>query len=150
MAERDGSAGRRAFRCIRRSLGRVNILEDDHGCDLIVTAHHAILDGMGALRLIRDVLAVLSGERLAPLAMPLAAEDRIEEARSSAPPQSIMDPQAAEAWQQFLATRPPRSFERHAGTRRPIISSLRLFPLKRPANCSALLASNKPRLALCC
>jgi Condensation domain len=120
--------GEEPFAASAAPLVRVNILEDDRGCDLIVTAHHAILDGMGALLLIRDVLAVLSGERLAPLAMPLAAEDRIEEARSSAPPQSIMDPQAAEAWQQFLATRPPRSFERHAGTRRPIISSLRLSP----------------------
>jgi hypothetical protein len=109
-------------------LMRVNILEDDHGCDLIITAHHAILDGMGAIRLIRDVLAVLSGEQLAPLAMPLAAEDRVQQARSSAPPQSTVDTQAANAWQQFLATRPPRSFERHAGTRRPIISSLRLSP----------------------
>jgi hypothetical protein len=118
--------GEEPFAASAAPLLRVNVLEDEHDCDIIVTAHHAILDGVGALCLIRDVLAVLSGKELTALAMPPAAEDRLEEARSLNEAPSTIDPQAAEAWRQFLAGRPPRFFERHTGTRRPIISSLRL------------------------
>jgi NRPS condensation-like uncharacterized protein len=117
-----------AFGASAAPLVRVNILEDDHGCDLVVTAHHTILDGIGALLLISDVLSILSGKQPAPLGIPPAAEDRIAGARSAGAARCTMDPQAAEAWEKFLATRPPRSFERHKGTRRPVISSLRLSP----------------------
>lgn len=109
-------------------LVRVDILEDDHGCDLIVTAHHAILDGMGALSLITDVLSILSGKELPALGIPAAAEDLVAHARSFGAAGSTIDPQAADAWQQLLATRPPRSFERYRGMRRPTISSLHLSP----------------------
>ncbi len=114
-------------------LLRANFLEDETGFDLIVTAQHAVLDGMAVLGLIGDVLAVLSGERLTPLAVPAAAEDRLTMAKECLECPPAMDLEKAGAWQEFLASRPVRTFERHTGTRRPVLSSLRLTPAETTA-----------------
>jgi NRPS condensation-like uncharacterized protein len=115
-------------------LVRAVLLEDDHGCDLILTSHHTILDGIGAVSLLRDLLTALAGEKLRPLALPPSVEERLAEARRLTPappadsPRAIEALRSAEASLHFLAGRPARFFERHTGERRPTISSLRLSP----------------------
>jgi NRPS condensation-like uncharacterized protein len=81
-------------------LLRATLLEDPHstdlaGCDLIVTAHHSVIDGVGVLGLIGDLLQSLSGHALADLPLPPTAEEHV--ARVLRPPlaQSVpADPNA--------------------------------------------------------
>ncbi len=54
---------------------RAVLLEDNDGCDLILTANH-VLDGMGAIELVRDLLAALPGQKLPALPVPPSPEDR--------------------------------------------------------------------------
>jgi hypothetical protein len=62
---------------------RATLLEDSEGCDLILTANHVVLDGVGTVVLLRDLLAALSGEPLLPLPLALSAEERTTHARST-------------------------------------------------------------------
>ena len=64
-------------------LLRAVVLEDDEGCDLVLTVDHLIADGMGVLALVRDLLAALSGQALAELPLPPSSEDRAIQVRAS-------------------------------------------------------------------
>ncbi len=64
-------------------LVRATLLEDGHGCDLVFTAQHAVIDGMGVLSLTRDLLGALAGENLAGLPMSIFQVDRSVGVRSS-------------------------------------------------------------------
>jgi NRPS condensation-like uncharacterized protein len=55
-------------------LLRAVVLEDDTGCDLVLTANHVVIDGIGILAVVRDLLAALSGQALAENAAEQAAE----------------------------------------------------------------------------
>src|SRR6185437_16968210 len=43
-------------------LLRAAVLEDDQGCDLVIIANHVVIDGMGVLAFIRDLLSALAGK----------------------------------------------------------------------------------------
>jgi hypothetical protein len=62
-------------------LLRAAVLKDDQGCDLVITANHAVIDGIGVLAFIRDVFRVLGGQTLTVLPVPPAAEERAAEIR---------------------------------------------------------------------
>lgn len=64
-------------------LLRAAVLEDEQGCELVVTAHHAVIDGIGVLAVIRDLLRALAGETLSRLPIPPAAEERAIAKRAS-------------------------------------------------------------------
>jgi hypothetical protein len=66
-------------------LLRADLLEDEEGCDLVVVANHIVIDGMGVLALVRDLLRALSGEALAELPVPPPAEERAAQVRASNP-----------------------------------------------------------------
>jgi NRPS condensation-like uncharacterized protein len=66
-------------------LLRAVVLEDDTGCDLVLTANHVVIDGIGILAVVRDLLAALSGQALAELPVPASAEERVAEIRASNP-----------------------------------------------------------------
>jgi hypothetical protein len=66
-------------------LLRADLLEDEEGCDLVVIANHIVVDGMGVLALVRDLLRALSGEALAELPVPPPAEERAAQVRASDP-----------------------------------------------------------------
>ena len=66
-------------------LLRAAVLEDERGCDLVITANHVVIDGMGVLALVRDLLRVLAGETLAGLPIPPSAEERTAEIRAMNP-----------------------------------------------------------------
>lgn len=68
-------------------LLRGAIIEDDRGCDLVMTANHVVLDGMGMLSIVRELLLALEGESLAELPLPLSAEERVAEIRARNPVQ---------------------------------------------------------------
>lgn len=74
-------------------LLRAAILQDERGCDLIITANHVVIDGMGVLALVRDLLRALAGETLGQLPVPPAAEARAAEIRVTSPvPDSLAKP----------------------------------------------------------
>jgi hypothetical protein len=62
---------------------RAAVLEDEEGCDLVLTANHVVIDGVGVLALIRDLLAALSGQALAELPLPPSADERAAKIRAS-------------------------------------------------------------------
>jgi hypothetical protein len=66
-------------------LLRASLLEDQRGCDLVITAHHVVVDGMGVLALVADLLCALAGESLTQLPVPPAAEERAAEIRALSP-----------------------------------------------------------------
>lgn len=72
-------------------LLRAAVLEDENGCDLVLTAHHAVTDGMGVLALVRELLRVLAGETLAELPVPAPAEERAAGIRASNPLPAALD-----------------------------------------------------------
>jgi len=109
-------------------LVRATLLEDEAGCDLVFTAHHAILDGVGAVALLRDLMAALAGDAMEAMPVPPSAEERLRTMRLSVLPQPPADPQAAEARNQFLASLPVRAFQPYTGTRRPTVSSIGITP----------------------
>jgi hypothetical protein len=104
---------------------RATLLEDSEGCDLIVTANHVVLDGVGAVVLLRDILAALAGETLLPLPLPLSAEDCTAQARS-ATSELVRASHADGTWQQTVDALPARTFTRRLGTSAPAIDALRL------------------------
>jgi hypothetical protein len=79
-------------------LLRAAVLEDDLGCDLVIIANHAVIDGMGVLALVRDLLSALAGKTLCDLPVPPSAEERAAEIgvispMSDAPADSAAEPQ---------------------------------------------------------
>jgi hypothetical protein len=64
---------------------RAAVLQDERGCDLVITANHVVTDGMSVLTLVRDLIRVLAGEPLAELPVPLSADERAAEIRVTNP-----------------------------------------------------------------
>jgi hypothetical protein len=69
------------FDLSRGPLLRAAILDDDRGCDLLITANHVMIDGMGVLAFVRDLLRALAGETLTELPVPPSAKERADEIR---------------------------------------------------------------------
>lgn len=109
------------FDLTRAPLLRAVLLEDDDGCDLVLTANHIIVDGIGVVALVGDLLAALSGETLAVLPVPPSAEDRVAEVRAS------QSAKAGENLQQDAVTAPPvRLFACRKCSGKPEIRAVRL------------------------
>lgn len=77
-------------------LVRATLLEDDRGCDLVLTAHHAVIDGIGVLALVRDLLTALAGHPLPDLPIPPSSEQRAIQMRSSNSLPAALEGAAAE------------------------------------------------------
>lgn len=110
-------------------LLRAVLLEDEEGCDLVLTANHVIIDGIGVLGLVRDLLAALSGGTISALPDPPSAEDRVAEVRASTQLHAAQNghqaaPAQAGAGGSAAAT-PARMFVRRKATGKPTIEALR-------------------------
>ncbi len=116
------------FNPLSAPLLRAILLEDEQGCDLIVTAYHTVLDGMGTLLFVRDVLNALAGEALSVLPTPPPAEGRVNAVRASTRTQRPQISQALEAVLQRAAGRPTRAFTARPGRGRSTVTALRLSP----------------------
>jgi NRPS condensation-like uncharacterized protein len=77
-------------------LVRATLLEDDRGCDLVLSAHHAVIDGIGVLALVRDLLTALAGHPLPDLPIPPSSEQRAIQMRSSNSVPAALEGAAAE------------------------------------------------------
>jgi NRPS condensation-like uncharacterized protein len=64
-------------------LLRAIVLEDERGCDLVLIANHAVIDGMGVIALVRDLVRALGGESLAELPVPPSADERASKVRDA-------------------------------------------------------------------
>lgn len=58
-------------------LLRATVLEDERGCDLVITANHVVIDGMGVLAVVGDLFRALAGETLETMPLPPSAEERV-------------------------------------------------------------------------
>jgi Condensation domain len=56
-------------------LMRAQLLLGDDRCEVILTTHHSIADGMAITYVIRDLLTAASGEKLAPLPAPPSQDE---------------------------------------------------------------------------
>jgi hypothetical protein len=56
-------------------LMRAQLLQGDDRCEVILTTHHSIADGMAITYVIRDLLKAASGEKLAPLPAPPSQDE---------------------------------------------------------------------------
>ena len=107
---------------------RATLLEDSEGCDLIVTANHVVLDGVGAVAFVGDLLGALAGEKLERLPVAPSAEDRAAKARSTTArttAESTKVPQPDGGLQQTVDALPARKFTRRIGTGSPVVDALR-------------------------
>lgn len=63
-------------------LLRATVLQDEMICDLVITANHVVIDGMGVLALVRDLLRALAGEALTVSPLPPSADERASKLRA--------------------------------------------------------------------
>ncbi len=105
-------------------LLRAVVLEDEEGCDLILTANHIVIDGMGVVALAGDLLAALAGEKLLALPAPASAEERAARVRAANPlPVPQTEQATAGNGDETLAA---RTFACRKGGGTPRIAALRL------------------------
>jgi len=110
-------------------LLRAVVLEDEQGCDLILTANHVVIDGVGLLGFIRDLLRALAGKTLPSLPAPPSAENRVAQLRpASGKPVPAQDAAAPALAKEAAPTRPARAFERHRSGGRPAVGAIRFSP----------------------
>jgi NRPS condensation-like uncharacterized protein len=113
-------------------LMRAVLLEDDKGCDLILTAHHCISDGISLVALFGDLLAALSGETLTSLPVPTPSEDLVAHVKKSTqspdPSIALQNGSGTAPVADFTAARPARSFAVGKHTGKPKIEALRFSP----------------------
>jgi hypothetical protein len=72
-------------------LLRAAVLEDEKGSDLVLTTYHPVIDGMGVLAVVRELLCALAGEALSELPIPLPAEERAAAIRAANPLPAAID-----------------------------------------------------------
>jgi hypothetical protein len=101
-------------------LLRAAVLEDERGCELVISANHVVIDGMGVLAVVRELLRALGGEALAGLPVPPSAEERAAEIRG-------MNPVPRGLWDQAEEPQPRnRTYASRNRKGRAAISALRL------------------------
>ncbi len=100
------------------------MLEDKGRCDLILTLHHSISDGMGALLVLKDLLQALKGETFSPLPLPPSAEERLQAVTDTtsqpAKPEKAAETEETKADQ----AQPARTFTYHHTPGKPEVESL--------------------------
>ena len=77
-------------------LLRASVLQDEKSCDLVITANHVVIDGMGVLAVVRDLLRALAGERLTLRSIPPSAEERATKIRAVDPVPNVLGNSAEE------------------------------------------------------
>jgi Condensation domain len=102
-------------------LMRAQLLLGDDRCEVILTTHHSIADGMAIMYVIRDLLQAVSGEKLAPLPAPLS-QDELLALILGALPSQVSEDEANNA-----PVSRPTAF-RHKDGARPRVTGLRLSP----------------------
>ncbi len=102
-------------------LMRAQLLLADDRCEVILTTHHSIADGMAIMYVIRDLLQALSGEKLAPLPVPPPMDELLARVLRTLP--SRMSEDEANT----VPVPRPTAF-RHKDRARPRVTGLRLSP----------------------
>ena len=102
-------------------LLRAAIVEDDAGCDLVITANHVIADGIGVLALIDELLRALAGHTLEELPHLQSAEERVAAIVASEPGLAL----DAAAIDEFAPAPTPRAFASRNRKGKNTISALR-------------------------
>lgn len=106
-------------------LLRANVLEDDDGCDLILCAHHSVLDAIGMIALVRDLFQILSEIDLPALPLPSATDQHIERIRQRGDfPEGVGH--ASEDWGAAVAALSSRKIQPHKGRAVCHVSALRI------------------------
>jgi hypothetical protein len=109
---------------------RAVLLEDSEGCDLILTANHVVLDGMGMVGLIRELLTALAGKRLAPLSEampgPLSAPPSADERTARMSSADAVSGAAVQAGAAVAEAKVRASKRRIGDGKPPTVSALRL------------------------
>jgi len=105
-------------------LLRAAVVEDDAGCDLVVTANHVIADGIGILALVGELLRALAGHTLEELPPPPSAEERVAAIVASEPGLAL----DSAAIDEFSPAPTPRAFASRNRNGKNTISALRLSP----------------------
>jgi hypothetical protein len=70
-------------------LIRAVVCSDTTGCTLLLTVHHAIADAISLTWVFRDVLLLLSGQQLEPLAPPVSQDEMLGNALRVVPEQPV-------------------------------------------------------------
>ena len=78
-------------------LIRAVVCGDAAGSTLLLTAHHAIADAISLTWLFRDVLLLLSGQKLEPLAPPVSQDDMLGNGLRAVPEKPVRTLPAAKA-----------------------------------------------------
>ena len=102
-------------------LMRARLLLGDDRCEVILTTHHSIADGMAILYVIRDLLQAVSGEKLAPLPAPPSQDELL------APILRTLPSRMLEHEANTVPVSRPTAFRPKDGAR-PRVTSLRLSP----------------------
>jgi hypothetical protein len=102
-------------------LMRAQLLLGDDRCEVILTTHHSIADGMAIVYVIRDLLQAVSGEKLAPLPAPLPQDELLASILRTLPSQRSED------GANHVPVSQPTAF-RHKDGARPRVTGLRLSP----------------------
>jgi hypothetical protein len=102
-------------------LMRARLLLDDDRCEVILTTHHSIADGMAVMYVLRDLLQAVSGQEIAPLPAPPSQDELLASILRTLPSQM-----SEEESNPVPAPR-PTAFRRKDGTR-PRVTGLRLSP----------------------
>lgn len=101
---------------------RATVLEDAHGCDLVLTVHHMILDGIGLLGVAREIVAKLAGHPLSPMPVPCSSEEQLSAIKAMRDGNGASSPLPPPA----IPSRPSTARKERHGA--PSISGLRLSP----------------------
>ena len=102
-------------------LMRAQLLLGDDRCEVILTTHHSIADGMAIMYVIRDLLQAVSGEKLAPLPAPPSQDELL------APILRTLPSRMSEDEANTVPVSRPTVF-RHKDGARPRVTGLRLSP----------------------
>src|ERR1700753_1082751 len=102
-------------------LMRAQLLLADDRCEVILTTHHSIADGMAIMYVLRDLLQAVSGEKLAHLPAPRSQDELLD---------PILRPLPSRMSEDEVHTAPvsrPLAF-RHKDGATPRVNGLRLSP----------------------
>jgi hypothetical protein len=109
------------FDTSKSPLMRAQLLLGDDRCEVILTTHHSIADGMAILYVVRDLLQAVSGEKLAPLPAPPSQDELLSPILRTLPSRTSEDEADA------VPVSRPTAFRCKDGAR-PRVTGLRLSP----------------------
>jgi hypothetical protein len=131
----------RSFGAGGDSLTRVTVFRREQQTAVVITSHHAALDGKAHLSILQDVLAALSGKHLEPCfdLLPSSTSSRFHRTTTPYANQSPLNDGESEV--QRFHTIPPIRIVRHTVDKKTLDSILRTCRLHEVTLHSALLTS---------